>query len=212
MAQSGELQRALARIDVDLCDRLSRGPAREKARLPRSPPAAVGREHGVESQPGKRLHRGRSAREAAPHRRSIVGRATCGGGAHLFPWTRLQGDRAGAALSAQHRQDENVSRTPAAEGAADAERGGLRAMRLYPIDHPEHLCAADLLPWYVNGTLHPAEFAQVERHVATCIACKQDLAALSELQQLYEAERAHSRSVLSSLAHAPAPPSGAADA
>src|SRR5215475_8694841 len=34
-------------------------------------------------------------------------------------------------------------------------------MRLYPIDDPQHSEAADLLPWYANGTLDDKERAQV---------------------------------------------------
>jgi anti-sigma factor RsiW len=61
-------------------------------------------------------------------------------------------------------------------------------MRLYPIDDPQHAEAADLLPWFANGTLDENERAQVERHLADCIACKQDLAALRDVQTIYSEE------------------------
>lgn len=35
-----------------------------------------------------------------------------------------------------------------------------------------------LLPWYVNGTLEPAERASVDSHVAQCERCRADLARL----------------------------------
>jgi len=61
-------------------------------------------------------------------------------------------------------------------------------MRLYPIDDPEHSEVADLLPWYANGTLDPDERTRVERHLADCIACKQDLLVLREMRAIYSAE------------------------
>jgi anti-sigma factor RsiW len=61
-------------------------------------------------------------------------------------------------------------------------------MRLYPIDDAQHSEAADLLPWFANGTLDERERAQVEWHLADCIACKQDLAALRDVQAMYSDE------------------------
>ena len=61
-------------------------------------------------------------------------------------------------------------------------------MRLYPVGDPTHSEVAELLPWFVNDTLDDQERARVERHLADCIACKQDLADLRELQSLYADE------------------------
>jgi anti-sigma factor RsiW len=61
-------------------------------------------------------------------------------------------------------------------------------MRLYRHDDPQHLQASELLPWFVNGTLDHDEHARVERHLADCIACKQDLTRLRAWQQQYRGE------------------------
>jgi anti-sigma factor RsiW len=58
-------------------------------------------------------------------------------------------------------------------------------MRLYPIDDPAHSEVADLLPWYANGTLEDDERARVERHLADCIGCKQELLELRKMQTMY---------------------------
>ena len=42
-----------------------------------------------------------------------------------------------------------------------------------PLD--PHEAATLLLPWYVNGTLSPAETRQVERHLEGCPACRAEL-------------------------------------
>ena len=51
-------------------------------------------------------------------------------------------------------------------------------MRLYRHDDPQHVQTSELLPWFVNGTLDPEEHTRVERHLADCISCKQELARL----------------------------------
>jgi anti-sigma factor RsiW len=44
-----------------------------------------------------------------------------------------------------------------------------------------HQALAELLPWYVNGTLAADERQQVERHLRTCLVCKQELQFLHKL-------------------------------
>ena len=61
-------------------------------------------------------------------------------------------------------------------------------MRLYRHDDPQHVQTSELLPWFVNGTLDPEEHARVERHLADCISCKQELARLRAWQQQYRGE------------------------
>lgn len=75
-------------------------------------------------------------------------------------------------------------------------------MRLYPIDDPQHIAAADLLPWFVNGTLDAGEHAQVERHLTTCIACTQDVLMLRELQAMYEEDKRRYRATDAGITHA----------
>ena len=55
-------------------------------------------------------------------------------------------------------------------------------MRLFPFDDPVHQEVAELLPWFVNGTLETLERAKVQRHLAQCIACKQEVVHLTALQ------------------------------
>ncbi len=45
-----------------------------------------------------------------------------------------------------------------------------------------HRACHKLLPWYVNGTLEPAERAAVERHLDDCDACRRDVSSLEELR------------------------------
>jgi hypothetical protein len=40
----------------------------------------------------------------------------------------------------------------------------------------EHESVWELLPWYANATLQPAEVLRVERHLATCGECTMELA------------------------------------
>jgi anti-sigma-K factor RskA len=51
-------------------------------------------------------------------------------------------------------------------------------MRLFRFDDPEHHQASELLPWLVNGTLNGLERTRVERHVAECVACSQEVDSL----------------------------------
>src|SRR5690348_5316756 len=62
-------------------------------------------------------------------------------------------------------------------------------MRLYPCDDTEHGAAAELLPWFVNGTLDPHEHARVARHLLDCLACNKELEALREVRALLLRDR-----------------------
>ena len=61
-------------------------------------------------------------------------------------------------------------------------------IRLFSVDDPRHAHASEVLPWYVNGTLMPAEHAEVERHVAECPACRAELASMQELEAIVRSE------------------------
>lgn len=47
--------------------------------------------------------------------------------------------------------------------------------RIFDLQDARHRQVQDLLPWHVNGTLGPAETATVEKHLAECEACREDL-------------------------------------
>lgn len=36
----------------------------------------------------------------------------------------------------------------------------------------EHASIVELLPWYANGTLSPAEYARVDQYLTTCTECQ----------------------------------------
>lgn len=61
-------------------------------------------------------------------------------------------------------------------------------MRLFRFDDSVHGEAAELLPWFANGTLNTVERACVERHLARCISCRRELAHLDALRGLVQAE------------------------
>jgi len=44
-----------------------------------------------------------------------------------------------------------------------------------PSNHPEHRQVAELIPWYVNGTIGQPEREKVEAHVLTCEVCREDV-------------------------------------
>lgn len=48
----------------------------------------------------------------------------------------------------------------------------------------EHRDAADLLPWYVNGTLEGQELERLVRHLETCGDCRSDLAQQRRLARV----------------------------
>ena len=56
------------------------------------------------------------------------------------------------------------------------------SLRLFVSDDPVHSEVAELLPWYVNGTLKAQEHDLVARHLMACKACHQESQMLSRLQ------------------------------
>ncbi len=54
--------------------------------------------------------------------------------------------------------------------------------RILALDSSEHRTAQELLPWFVNGTLAAAESAPVAAHVAQCVRCQADAAALAAVR------------------------------
>jgi anti-sigma factor RsiW len=56
------------------------------------------------------------------------------------------------------------------------------SLRLFASDDPVHSKVAELLPWYVNGTLNAQEHEVVARHLKECKACHQESQKLSRLQ------------------------------
>ncbi len=56
---------------------------------------------------------------------------------------------------------------------------------LQDVKHREIL---ELLPWYVNKTLHPEESQQVERHLRSCSECQRQLEELGSLQKAVAVE------------------------
>src|ERR1700758_4291804 len=56
------------------------------------------------------------------------------------------------------------------------------SLRLFASDDPVHSEVAELLPWYVNGSLNAPEHDVVARHLMACKACHQESLMLSRLQ------------------------------
>jgi anti-sigma factor RsiW len=54
--------------------------------------------------------------------------------------------------------------------------------RVLPLDSSEHRMAQELLPWFVNGTLAATEAAPVAAHLAQCLRCQADAAALAAVR------------------------------
>ncbi len=48
-------------------------------------------------------------------------------------------------------------------------------MQLFRSDDPRHIETAELLPWFVTGTLDPMEQTKVEQHLMECITCRNEL-------------------------------------
>jgi len=55
-------------------------------------------------------------------------------------------------------------------------------MRLFRFDDPDHGETIELLPWLVNDTLSGPERVRVERHLAECVACRNEADSLRGLQ------------------------------
>ena len=90
-----------------------------------------------------------------------------------------------AGLPGQHRQNPDVPRPQATGPPAGPARPwrfrqgpGVTAMTLLMTDHQTgnpHQDIEELLPWYANGTLTPAERLTVEQHLEQCPACRLEL-------------------------------------
>ena len=50
-------------------------------------------------------------------------------------------------------------------------------------DSPEHREVALLIPWYVNATLSDRDRSRVDRHLAECAACRDDLTLEQRIRQ-----------------------------
>ncbi len=53
-----------------------------------------------------------------------------------------------------------------------------------PMEHDEHAAAQALLPWFARGQLDEADTAKVQRHLAHCALCRDELAAERPMQAL----------------------------
>ena len=53
-----------------------------------------------------------------------------------------------------------------------------------------HEAVNERLPWFVNGTLPEDEYRQVEAHLDSCAACREDLAASRELSDVIRSDQA----------------------
>jgi len=73
-------------------------------------------------------------------------------------------------------------------------------MRLFRFDDPEHHEASELLPWLVNGTLNGLERTRVERHVAECVACTQEVDSLRVVQAVVAHDEEADRQATQALA------------
>lgn len=60
---------------------------------------------------------------------------------------------------------------------------------------PIHIKAAELMPWYVNGTLPESERAELDKHLGNCLSCR---AALKEERRMQDLIRRQAEIPLSS--------------
>jgi anti-sigma factor RsiW len=63
-----------------------------------------------------------------------------------------------------------------------------------------HDTVAELLPWFATGTLSPDEQAMVERHIASCTSCTQELRLLHGVGSAFRALEADTQHPAPSLA------------
>lgn len=53
----------------------------------------------------------------------------------------------------------------------------------------QHATVAELLPWFVNGTLNEADHALVDKHLKVCEECQSDLEQVLEMSAMFNAEK-----------------------
>lgn len=63
----------------------------------------------------------------------------------------------------------------------------MRKKEIHSSNYADHQAAWEQLPWYVNGTLEREGLAEVERHVANCVACRTEVNYLRQLGSLLHA-------------------------
>lgn len=57
--------------------------------------------------------------------------------------------------------------------------------QVFDFSKSEHQKTLELLPWFVNSTLAPAERSALEHHLAECASCRRELEALREFSAAY---------------------------
>lgn len=57
--------------------------------------------------------------------------------------------------------------------------------QVFDFSKSEHQKTLELLPWFVNMTLAPAERSALEQHLAECASCRRELEAMRELSDAY---------------------------
>lgn len=57
--------------------------------------------------------------------------------------------------------------------------------QVFDFSKSDHQRTLELLPWFVNATLAPAEHSALEQHVADCASCRRELDAIRQLSDAY---------------------------
>jgi anti-sigma factor RsiW len=57
--------------------------------------------------------------------------------------------------------------------------------QVFDFSKSDHQRTLELLPWFVNATLAPAEHSALEQHLADCVSCRRELDAIRELSDAY---------------------------